>query len=127
MRNIFLALALVAGALAAAPALAQTAPAAPAAAATVTPMPPGVRMRTNAPLGDRVIREVMFGQNGGSIILMYDMPAGAPQSRRVVRLENVNGMLEVIYDTEMTDMPLASGGTPRLVQQGAGYMVEYGR
>jgi hypothetical protein len=55
------------------------------------------------------------------------MPTGAPQSRRVVRLENVNGMLEVIYDTEMSNMPLASGGTPRLVQQGAGYMVEYGR
>jgi hypothetical protein len=127
MRNILVALALAAGPLAAMPAVAQTAPAAPGAAAAVTPMAPGARMRTNAPLGERVVREVMFTSNGGGVILMYDMPTGAPQSRRVVRLENVNGMLEVIYDTEMSNMPLASGGTPRLVQQGAGYMVEYGR
>jgi hypothetical protein len=44
-----------------------------------------------------------------------------------VRLENVNGMLEVIYDTEVTNMALGSGGVPRLIQHGSGYMVEYGR
>jgi hypothetical protein len=126
MRNILVALALAAGPLAAMPAVAQTAPAAPGAAARHA-VAPGARMRTNAPLGERVVREVMFTSNGGGVILMYDMPTGAPQSRRVVRLENVNGMLEVIYDTEISNMPLASGGTPRLVQQGAGYMVEYGR
>jgi hypothetical protein len=116
MRKTLFALVLGATALSGLPALAQTAP-----------MTPGTRMQTNAPLGERVIREVMFGQNGGSVILMYDMPAGSPQSRRVVRLENVNGMLEVIYDTEVTNMALGSGGVPRLVQHGAGYMVEYGR
>ena len=118
MRQILFALALAAGSLSGTVAFAQTAPAAPAQSA--------IRMPTQAALGQRVVREVMFTSNGGGVILMYDMPAGSPQSRRVVRLENVNGMLEVIYDTEVTNMPLASGGTPRLIQQGAGYMVEYG-
>jgi len=47
----------------------------------------------------------------------------------VLRLENVNGMLEVIYDTAMpSTMALGGGGTPRLVQQGGGmYSVEYDR
>ena len=39
----------------------------------------------------------------------------------MLRLENVNGMLEVIYDTKMPQqMALATGGTPRLVANGAG-------
>ena len=47
----------------------------------------------------------------------------------MLRLENVNGMLEVVYDTAMPGtMALGSGGTPRLVQKGGGmYSVEYDR
>jgi hypothetical protein len=56
------------------------------------------------------------------------MAPSQPESKRVLRLENVNGMLEVIYDTAMpSSMPLGSGGTPRLVQGDGGmYSVEYG-
>lgn len=109
MRKLLLAFPLL---LAAAPALAQQGP---------------VRQPTNMPMGDRVVREVMLTPNGGGIVLVYDMAPGAPQSRRVVRLENVNGMLEVVYDPAMSDMPLASGGTPRLVQEGGMYRVVYDR
>lgn len=106
MRKLFLALPLLA--LAIPGAFAQTA-------------------TTRMELGERVVREVMITPNGGSVTLVYDMAPGATQSRRAIRLENVNGMLEVIYDTAMTDMPLATGGTPRLVQDGAMYRVEYDR
>jgi len=92
-------------------------------------MQPGQRMQLGMMMGERVVRHVMVSQNGGGITVVYDMPAGAPQSQRVLRLENVNGMLEVQYDTRMgAAMPLGSGGTPRLVTQGGGmYQVVYDR
>lgn len=118
IRNTVLAAALAAGAAFSMPAFAQTA---------ATPMQPGSRTMLNAEVGQRVVRQVMIGDNGSTIDLVYDMGQGQPQSQRVLRLENVNGMLQVIYDTSVPAMPAGSGGTPRLVQQGGGmYEVEYG-
>ncbi|MDI3306802.1 MAG: hypothetical protein QJR07_06825 [Acetobacteraceae bacterium] len=99
-----------------------------AASAQAAGMQPGQRMMIG-PMEGRVIRNVMISQGGGGIDVVYDMPPGAPESRRVLRLENVNGMLEVVYDTEMpSSQPLASGGTPRLVPEGGGmYRVVYDR
>ena len=79
-------------------------------------------------MGERIVREVMISQGGGGLTVIYDMEPGQPESKRVLRLENVNGMLEVIYDEAMPDtMALGSGGAPRLVQGGGGmYSVEYG-
>ena len=110
-------------------AFATMALAAPALAQQAAPMQPGQRMQTSVALGERSVREVMISQGGGGIDVVYAMPPGAPQSQRVVRLENVNGMLEVDYDTRMSAaMPLGSGGRPRLVQQGGGmYNVVYDR
>ena len=70
----------------------------------------------------------MISQGGGGLSIVYDMAPGQPESKRVLRLENVNGMLEVIYDEAMpSQMALGSGGAPRLVQGGGGmYSVEYG-
>ena len=120
MRKIlFASAALASAALAsAAPALAQQAQ-----------MRPGQRMQTGVAMGERTVREVMISPGGGGLTVVYDMAAGQPESKRVLRLENVNGMLEVIYDTAMpSTMPLGSGGTPRLVQKGGGmYSVEYDR
>ncbi len=92
------------------------------------PMQPGQRMQLGPVVGERVVREVMISQGGG-LSVVYDMAPGQPESKRVLRLENVNGMLEVIYDTAMpSTMALGGGGTPRLVQQGGGmYSVEYDR
>lgn len=101
-----------------------------AAAAQTTPSPlqPGQRMATGAPVGERTVREVMVSQGGGGITIVYDMAPGQTQSRRVLRLENVNGMLEVVYDDKAAPMATGSGGTPRLVQRGGGmYSVEYDR
>ena len=112
-----------------APALAQQGNA-PAAAATPTAqMRPGQRVQLGPAMGERVVREVMVSQGGGGLTVVYDTAPGQPESKRVLRLENVNGMLEVIYDTAMpSTMALGSGGTPRLVQKGGGmYSVEYGR
>jgi hypothetical protein len=79
-------------------------------------------------MGERTVRDVMISQGGGGITVIYDMAPGQPQSQRVLRLENVNGMLEVIYDQAAPSMPTAAGGTPRLVQRGGGmYSVEYDR
>lgn len=119
-RKTILAAVLALGAVAALPALAQTAP---------QTMQPGQRMQLAAGMSNRVVRQVMIAPDGGSIDIIYDMPAGAPESKRVLRLENVNGMLEVIYDTAMPQsMALASGGTPRLTPNGQGmYEVTYGR
>lgn len=105
-----------------------TASARPAAPPTpVAGMAPGQRMQVAAMPPGATLRHVMISQGGGGVDLVYDMPPGAPQSQRVVRLENVNGMLEVQYDTSMSSsMPLGSGGTPRLVQGGGGmYDVVY--
>ena len=102
--------------------------AAPALAQQAAPMQPGGRMQTGVAIGERSVREVMISQDGGGIAIIYDMGPGVPQSKRVLRLENVNGMLEVIYDTTATTMALGNGGTPRLVQRGGGmYSVEYDR
>jgi hypothetical protein len=90
-------------------------------------MQAGQRMQVAAMPPGATLRNVMISQGGGGIDLVYDMPQGSPQSQRVLRLENVNGMLEVQYDTAMpSSMPLGSGGTPRLVQGGGGmYDVVY--
>ena len=121
--------ALVASALAAA----FVAGAAPAALAQNTqpaalPMQIGQRVQLGPMMGERIVREVMVSQGGGGLTVVYDAPAGQPESKRVLRLENINGMLEVIYDTAMPGaMALGSGGAPRLVQGGGGmYSVEYG-
>ena len=104
------------------PVLAQsTAPAA-------LPMQIGQPVQLGPMLGERIVREVMISQDGGGLTVIYDMAPGQPESKRVLRLENVNGMLQVIYDEAMpSTMALGSGGTPRLVQGGGGmYTVEYG-
>ncbi len=106
----------------AAPALAQsTTPAA-------LPMQIGQPVQLGNMMGERIVREVMISQGGGGLTVIYDMAPGQPESKRVLRFENVNGMLEVIYDQAMpSQMALGSGGTPRLVQGGGGmYSVEYG-
>lgn len=103
------------------PALAQTAPA---------PMQPGQRMALGAAVGERTVRQVMISEGGGGLTVVYDMGPGQTQSQRVLRLESVNGMLEVIYDNQVPSMATAGGGgrTPRLVQGGGGmYSVEYDR
>ena len=112
-----------------APALAQQGGNTPDAVTTAAQMRPGQRIQLGPAMGERVVREVMVSQGGGGLTVVYDMAPGQPESKRVLRLENVNGMLEVIYDTAMpSTMPLASGGTPRLVQKGGGmYSVEYDR
>jgi hypothetical protein len=99
----------------------------PASAQNATPAQPGQRMQIAGGMANRVIRQVMIAPDGGGIDIIYDMPAGAPVSKRVLRLENVNGMLEVIYDTAMPrSMALGSGGTPRLTAKGdGGYEVTY--
>ena len=109
-------------------ALAALGGAAPALAQSPSTMQPGQRIQLGPMVGERVVREVMISQGGGGLSVVYDMAPGQPESKRVLRLENVNGMLEVIYDTAMpSTMALGSGGTPRLVQQGGGmYSVEYG-
>jgi len=90
-------------------------------------MVPGQRMQLGPLVGERTVRQVMIAEGGGGIEIVYDMGPGVTQSQRVLRLENVNGMLEVIYDTRpMSGMATATGGTPRLVQKGGGmYAVEY--
>jgi hypothetical protein len=109
--------------------LAALAAAGPAAAQAPATMQPGQRLQLGPMMGDRVVRQVMVGENGDGIVIVYDNPAGQPQSRRVLRLENVNGMLEVVYDTAMpSTMALGTGGRPRIVPGGDGmYSVEYDR
>lgn len=96
--------------------------------APALPMQFGQRLQLGPMMGERIVREVMIGPEG-SVTLFYDMPPGAPESRRVLRLENNNGMLEVVYDQGMpSTMSLGSGGTARIVPGGGGmYSVEYGR
>ena len=109
-------------------ALAFAAAATTASAQSAGPMQPGERRQLGEIMGQRTVRDVMISQGGGGITVIYDMAPGQPQSQRVLRLENVNGMLEVVYDTRAGAMPTATGGAPRLVQQGGGmYSVEYGR
>ena len=121
MRKTLIALTLAFAAGGAAPGLAQGTPPA-------LPMQVGQRVQLGNMVGERIVREVMVSQGGGGLTVVYDMAPGQPESKRVLRLENVNGMLEVIYDQAMpSQMALGSGGTPRLVQGGGGmYSVEYG-
>ena len=93
------------------------------------PMQIGRPVQLGPMMGERIVREVMVSQGGGGLTVIYDMAPGQPESKRVLRLENVNGMLEVIYDEAMpSTMALGSGGTPRLVPGGGGmYSVEYDR
>ena len=88
---------------------------------------PGQRMQVAGGLGQGTVQQVMIAPDGGSIDIVYAMPAGAPESRRVLRLENVNGMLEVVYDTAMPQArTLGTGGIPRLIAKGEGmYEVAY--
>ncbi len=97
--------------------------------APALPMQVGRPVQLGPMMGERIVREVMVSQGGGGLTVIYDMAPGQPESKRVLRLENVNGMLEVIYDEAMpSTMALGSGGTPRLVQKGGGmYSVEYDR
>ncbi len=121
MRRTLIALTLASAAATSVPALAQgTAPA--------LPMQIGRPVQLGPMMGERIVREVMISQGGGGLTVIYDMAPGQPESKRVLRLENVNGMLEVIYDEAMpSTMALGSGGTPRLVPGGGGmYSVEYG-
>ena len=122
MRRTLIALTLGFAALGGAPALAESNPPA-------LPMQIGQPVQLGPMLGERIVREVMISQGGGGLTVIYDMAPGQPESKRVLRLENVNGMLEVIYDEAMpSTMALGSGGTPRLVQGGSGmYSVEYDR
>jgi len=104
---------------------------APAQAPSTMQLPaalhPGQRLALRTMMGGRMVREIMIGNDGNSVLLMYDAPAGAPQSRRVLRLDNNNGMLEVTYDTDVASMSLGSGGAARIVPGGGGmYSVEYG-
>ena len=89
----------------------------------------GQRVQLGPMMEGRVVREVMVSQGGGGLIVVYDNPPGQPELKRVLRLENNNGMQEVVYDTAMpSTMGLGSGGAPRLVQTGGGmYSVEYDR
>jgi hypothetical protein len=121
MRMSLAALTLALSALgSAAPALAQS-------SAPALPMQFGQRLQLGPLMGERIVREVMIGPEG-NVTLFYDMPPGAPESKRVLRLENNNGMLEVIYDQATpSTMGLGSGGSARLVPGGGGmYSVEYG-
>ena len=123
IRPCLLATMLAAGVPFVAPAQAQ----APSTTQQPAALQPGQRLALGSMMGGRILREIMVGQDGNTVVLMYDMPAGAPQSRRVLRLENNNGMLEVLYDTVVPTMNLGAGGTPRIVPGGGGmYSVEYG-
>lgn len=127
LRSMSLAGVVLAGGLCAtslpAPALAQ----APSTMQLPAALQPGQRIALGSMMDSRMLRGIMIGQDGNTVILMYDMPEGSPQSRRVLRLENVNGMLEVVYDTAVPTMDLGSGGAPRIVAGGGGmYSVEYG-
>lgn len=104
------------------PAGAQTQPPR-AAAAQGMPMQPGQRLQLGPMMGERTVRMVMINDNA-SVTLIYDMAQGLPQSQRVVRLENVNGMLEVIYDTTAPTMRVGNDGAVPRLTVGTGGMIE---
>ena len=88
---------------------------------------PGQRLALGTMMGQSQVRMIMIGQDGNTVILMYDAPQGSPQSQRVLRLENRNGMLEVVYDTSVASMNLGTAGAARIVPAGNNmYSVEYG-
>ena len=120
-RTRILAAALALSAFAAAPPL-QAQTAAPAALQGA-PMQPGQRMQLGPIAGERSVRMVMINDDA-SVTLVYDMAPGLPQSQRVVRLENVNGMLEVIYDTAAPSMRVGNDGAVPRLTVGTGGMIE---
>ncbi|SDB19148.1 hypothetical protein [Belnapia rosea] len=98
--------------------------AAPAFAfAQSAPMQPGQRMPLGPMMGERVLRQVMVNDDS-SVTLVYDMKPGLPQSQRVLRLENVNGMLEVVYDTAAPGMRVGNDGAVPRLTVGSGNMIE---
>ncbi len=98
--------------------------AAPAfALAQPTPMQPGQRMQLGPMMGERVLRQVMVNDDS-SVTLIYDMKPDLPQSQRVLRLENVNGMLEVVYDTTVPSMRAGNDGAVPRLTVGSGNMIE---
>ena len=54
---------------------------------------------------------------------MQEVVGGTPTETRAgaaLRLENVNGMQEVVYDQSASTRPAATGGKPRLINEGGG-------
>jgi hypothetical protein len=92
----------------------------------VATMQPGQRVQLGPMLGERRVRMVMIAENGNTIDLVYDDadPRTRTQSQRVLRLENVNGMLEVVYDTAAPTMVVGSGGRVSRVEASGGGMIE---
>jgi hypothetical protein len=100
----------------------RTATAAPVAMT----MQPGQRMQLGPMLGDRRVRMVMLSEDGNTIDVVFDNadPRQRTQSARVLRLENVNGMLEVAYDTTVPTMPVGTRGRVRRVESSGDGMIE---
>ncbi|MDN3564235.1 hypothetical protein ACFQY5_31475 [Paeniroseomonas aquatica] len=122
IRRIALAAALALSTFAAAPA-AEAQTAAATAIQPGAPMQPGQRMPLGPIAGERSVRMVMINDDA-SVTLVYDMAPGLPQSQRVVRLENVNGMLEVVYDTAAPSMRVGNDGAVPRLTVGTGGMIE---
>jgi hypothetical protein len=95
-------------------------------ATSATAMQPGQRMQLGPMLGSRRVRMVMIADDGNTVDLVYDDadPRTRTQSQRVLRLENVNGMLEVVYDTSAPTMVVTSGGRVARVESSGGGMIE---
>jgi hypothetical protein len=89
-------------------------------------MQPGQRMQLGPMLGDRRVRMVMLSEDGNTIDVVFDNadPRQRTQLARVLRLENVNGMLEVAYDTTVPTMPVGTRGRVRRVESSGGGMIE---
>ena len=54
---------------------------------------------------------------------MQEVVGGTPTQPRAgagLRIENVNGMQEVVYDLVIPTRPAATGGAPRVVNEGGG-------
>ena len=54
---------------------------------------------------------------------MQEVVGGTPTQPRAgaaLRIENVNGMQEVVYDLVIPTRPAATGGAPRIVNEGGG-------
>ncbi len=115
---------------AAPPAMAAAATAPAAAGPAVTPvaarMRPGERVQLGRMMGNGRVRMVMISENGGTIDVIYDEsdPRQRTMSARALRLENRNGMLEVVYDTAAPTMDVTTRGNVRRVENAGGGMIE---
>ncbi len=115
---------------AAPPAIAAAAMAPAAAGPAVTPlaarMRPGERVQLGRMMGNGRVRMVMISENGGTIDVIYDEsdPRQRTMSARALRLENRNGMLEVVYDTAAPTMDVTTRGNVRRVENAGGGMIE---